>query len=115
MKSNTIKKYDLSIIKITIATLIKLLIPLLFSYLIDTIILENKFQYINNWTIISLVILSLSSILSFYFIDYLIIKKSIENTEKISNKLVNNLLKMDIKSYESKEKSYYYNVINIIN
>ena len=112
MKSNTIKKYDLSIIKITIATLIKLLIPLLFSYLIDTIILENKFQYINNWTIISLVILSLSSILSFYFIDYLIIKKSIENTEKISNKLVNNLLKMDIKSYESKEKSYYYNVIN---
>lgn len=111
MKTKILKKYYLEIVGFTFAAILSLMIPLLFGYLIDDIILAEKFDYIGIWSIITLLIAIISSIANFYFADFMVTKKSITNSERLSNYLANKLLGMKISEYQKKDKAYYLNVL----
>lgn len=111
MKSKTLRPNYGDIILFVISSLSSLITPILLAYLIDNIIFKGNYKYIYYWIIGSLLIIIISSILSFYFVQFIILKRSVLNSEILSNKLIYKLLKMPIKLYEKNANGYYFNVL----
>ncbi|NSW90981.1 MAG: ATP-binding cassette domain-containing protein [Firmicutes bacterium] len=111
MKTKILKKYPLQIIQYIFAMIVALTIPYLFSYLIDKIILANNFSRLLQWFFLVLVLSLLSSLLSFFFIEFATIRASINNSCKLSINAIKKMLRIPVIDYTKKEKSYYLNVI----
>ncbi|NGZ77188.1 ABC transporter transmembrane domain-containing protein [Saccharibacillus alkalitolerans] len=111
MKTKILKKYPGSILTYSLASLISLIVPILFGYLIDTIIIGKQYSQLNAWFILAITIALISSLSTFYFVKYIPVKKGIENTINLQANSLKSVLKMTVPSFEKKDKGYYYNVI----
>lgn len=93
------------------AMMLSLFVPYLIGYLIDNIILARNFTNIIPWFILTLVITIAASAASFFYIEYMTTKKSIENSNILSRNYVKKMLEMPMPLYEKHDKSYYLNVV----
>lgn len=111
MKTKIIKKYPWQVILYVLSLIVSLGVPYAIALLIDKIILANDFSNLLGWFFPVLGIAIVSSILTFYFIHFTIIKAMITNAVKLGINSVKKLLRIPVIEYSKKEKSYYLNVV----
>lgn len=75
MKTKELKKYPFRIILMAVTFVINMLLPLLFSYLIDDILISKNFGMLLQWFMVTLVIAMLSMIMKF-FLSIIILLRS---------------------------------------
>ncbi len=110
MKAKELKKYPLQIVLMTITFVINMTLPLLFSYLIDDILVGGSFDMLWRWFVITFMIAVVSMAMKFFFANYTPIKIGIQNSFKLQDKSLRNILKMNQTIYSKKDKGYYYNL-----
>lgn len=110
MKANELKKYPLQIVLMTITFIINMSLPLLFAYLIDDILVSGNFDMLLQWFLVTFIVAVVSMVMKFFFTNYNPVKIGIQNTFKLEEKSLTNILKMNQTIYSSKDKGYYYNL-----
>lgn len=110
MKTKELKKYPLQIIMMTITFVVNMSLPLLFSYLIDDILISKNFSMLLQWFIITFVAAILSMIMKFFFTSYNPVKIGIQNSFKLQKRSLRNVLDMNQTIYSEKDKGYYFNL-----
>lgn len=111
MKTKIIKKYPWQVILYVLSLIVSLVVPYAISLLIDNIILANNFSNLLGWFFPVLAIAIVSSVLTFYFIHFTIIKAIVNSSMKLSINAVKKMLRIPVIEYSKKEKSYYLNVV----
>jgi len=86
-----------------VAIALSMLVPFLFGYLIDNIILRGENSNLLIWFGIALMLSIVSSITSFYFMSFATTKKSIKNSAKLSINSVSQMLKMPIPLFSKRK------------
>jgi len=112
VKTKILKNNRIDIVLYVFSLILSLAIPLFFAYLIDEILLSNKKDILTLWFIFAIILAVLSSFMSFYFISFMIKKRSIQNHVDLSVHCFKKLLAIPIPDYFKKDKSYYLNVIS---
>lgn len=110
MKTKELKSYPLQIIIMVITFFISMLIPMLFSHLVDNIIIAGNYENLASWCIFTFILTVLSVFMSFFFTSYFPVKIGINNTFKLQRKAMYDILKMNQDIYATKDKGYYYNL-----
>lgn len=110
MKTKELKKYPIQIILMTITFVIVMVIPMLFSYLIDEIIGMQQYSNLPTWFGITLGISIVGVLMNFYFGSYFPVKIGIHNSFVLEKKALKNILIMPQTTYTQKDKGYYYNL-----
>ena len=112
MQTNLLKKYYKYIPLCVLSTVLSIIVPLLFSYLIDTIIIGQQYDKLFYWLLGTLLFSIFSEIFKCYYSQYYPIKKGIENSKTMTINTVNDILKLDYNEFEKKDKGFYYNVLS---
>lgn len=94
----------------TITFFITMIIPILFSYLIDDIVMNKNFNQLSTWLVITLPIAVVGTVMEYYFIQYIPIKIGISNSFLLQKNSLNSILHMNQTLYSKNDKGYYYNV-----
>lgn len=110
MKTRELKKYPIQIILMTFAFCVTMLIPILFSYLIDEIVLAGAFDKLIPWLAVTLPVILVGTAMNFYVISYMPVKIGIINTFVLQRKALRNILKMNQPAYARQDKGYYFNI-----
>lgn len=111
MNNKLLKKYTIYIPLIVLSNLFLIVVPLLFSYLIDNIIANENYAVLPYWLTITLLFSTISELCKCYFVNYFPIKLGIKNTIKLCKMLLTSILKMDYTSFRKKDKDFYYNTV----
>lgn len=110
MKSKELKKYPLQIVMMTLTFIINMSLPLLFSYLIDDILISGNFNQLLRWFVVTALITITGMIMNFFFINYNPVKIGIQNSFKLEKQSLRDVLKMSQTLYSKQDKGYYFNV-----
>lgn len=110
MKTKELKKYPVQVLMMTVTYMISMLLPILFSYLIDDILIVGKGDELWSWFGITFLVTILSMVCKFLFCQYLPVKIGIRNTFKLQIKSAENIMEMNQSIYAKKDKGYYYNL-----
>jgi len=110
MKTKELKKYSVQVLMMTVTYMISMLLPILFSYLIDDILIMGKGDELWGWFGITFLVAILSMVCKFLFCQYLPVKIGIRNTFKLQIKSAENIMGMNQSIYAKKDKGYYYNL-----
>ena len=110
MKTKELKKYPLQIILMAVTFVINMLLPLLFSYLIDEILISGNFSMLLQWFAVTFLIAVISMIMKFYFTNYNPVRIGIQNSFKLQKRSLRNVLDMNQTIYAKKDKGYYFNL-----
>lgn len=111
LKLSLSKWYPLYIFLMVISIVSGLILPILFSQLIDDIIIGGEFEKLNNWGIKTSIFVLFSCIFQYYFVRYMPVKIGIKNAIQLRIKSLSNVLRMNVPLFEKQEKGYYYNII----
>lgn len=110
MKTKELKKYPLQIVMMTLTFIINMSLPLLFSYLIDDILISGNFNMLLKWFAITFVVAVIGMIMNFFFINYNPVKIGIQNSFRLQKQSLKDILKMSQTLYSKRDKGYYFNI-----
>ncbi|MCM1039529.1 MAG: ABC transporter ATP-binding protein/permease [Ruminococcus sp.] len=110
MRTKELKKYPFQIILMAVTFVINMLLPLLFSYLIDDILISRDFGMLLQWLVMAFAVAVISMVMKFFFTNYNPVKIGIKNSFTLQKSALRNIMNMNQTIYSKKDKGYYYNL-----
>ena len=92
MKTKALKKYPLQIMLMSVTFVINTLLPLLFSYLIDDILIGGNFEMLLQWFVAAFVVTVVGMAMKFFFVNYNPVKIGMQNSFRLQKRSLQNTI-----------------------